>query len=294
MQPLQPPYTKNKNDALPLFDRGVSCLCWAYNEEECIEDFLLRVNALLKVACADYEIVVIDDCSTDRTNEIVRTLQKSIPQISLHKNETNRNVGYSCKRAIREAKKEFLFWQTVDWSYDITLLRTFLEFLKTNDVVAGVRRAPVSQRTGVSKLVATGMLLFGRHLTKRSDTLSKAIVSISNYIIVRVLYRFPLSDYQNVVFYRSKLVQSHQMDADSSFINPELLLKSYWRGARIKEVPISFIPRVAGEAKGTKLKSIMKSVRDVFGFWLKWVVLGGRGSVSKGTITRLNPAEWEG
>lgn len=290
---MQPPYTKAKNDALPPFEQGVSCLCWAYNEEDCIEDFLTRINALLKSACADYEIVVIDDCSTDGTNEIVRRLQKDIPQISLYRNETNRNVGYSCKRAIREAKKEFLFWQTVDWSYDITLLRTFLEFLKTNDVVAGARRAPVSQRTGVSKLVATVWLLFGRHLTKRSDTLSKAIVSICNYVIIRVLYRFPLSDYQNVVLYRSSLVQSHRMDADSSFINPELLLKSWWKGSSIREVPISFIPRTAGEAKGTRLASIMKSVRDVFGFWLKWVVLGGRGPVAKGRILRLDPSQWE-
>jgi glycosyltransferase involved in cell wall biosynthesis len=289
---VQPPYTKAANDALPLFDRGVSCLCWAYNEEECIRDFLLRIHAMLRASCADYEIVVIDDCSMDRTNEIVRELKQSIPQISLYRNETNRNVGYSCQRAIREAKKEFLFWQTVDWSYDITLLRTFLEFLKTDDVVAGVRRAPVSQRTGISKIIATVWLLFGRHLTKRSDTLSKAIVSISNYLIIRLLYRFPLSDYQNVVFYRTALIQSLKTEADSSFANPELLLKSHWRGASIKEVPISFIPRVAGEAKGTRLGSIMKSVRDVFGFWLKWVVLGGRGKVTKGAIARLNPAEW--
>ncbi len=289
---MQPPYTKAANDALPLFDRGVSCLCWAYNEEECIRDFLLRIHAMLRASCADYEIVVIDDCSMDRTNEIVRELKQSIPQISLYRNETNRNVGYSCQRAIREAKKEFLFWQTVDWSYDITLLRTFLEFLKTDDVVAGVRRAPVSQRTGISKIIATVWLLFGRHLTKRSDTLSKAIVSISNYLIIRLLYRFPLSDYQNVVFYRTALIQSLKTEADSSFANPELLLKSHWRGASIKEVPISFIPRVAGEAKGTRLGSIMKSVRDVFGFWLKWVVLGGRGKVTKGAIARLNPAEW--
>jgi len=237
--------------------------------------------------------VVIDDCSTDRTNEIVRRLQKDIPQIALYKNDTNRNVGYSCQRAIREAKKEFLFWQTVDWSYDITLLRTFLEFLKTNEVVAGVRRAPVSQHTGLSKLVATIWLLFGRHLTKRSDTLGKAFVSICNYMIIRVLFRFPLSDYQNVVFYRTSLIKSLKPEADSSFANPELLLKSHWRGASIVEVPISFIPRVAGEAKGTKFKSILKSVRDVFGFWVKWVLLGGRGSITKGVIQRLDPRQWE-
>lgn len=290
---MPPKHTRAANQALPLFDQGVSLLCWAYNEQELIRDFLLRINALLKASVADYEIVVIDDCSTDRTNEIVQELQRDIPQITLYRNETNRNVGYSSKRAIREAKKEFLFWQTVDWSYDIALLRTFLEFLKSHDVVAGVRRAPVSQRSGLSRGAATFLLLFGQHLTKRSDTLGKAIVSICNYLIIRVLFRFPLSDYQNVVFYRTRLVQALTIEANSSFANPELLLKSWWNGARIKEVPISFIPRTAGEAKGTKLKAILISIRDVFGHWLNWVVLGKRGTVRKGTISRLDPTEWE-
>lgn len=117
-------------------------------------------------------------------------------------------------------------------------------------------------------------------------------MSICNDMIIRVLYRFPFSDYQNVVFYRTSLIQSLKTEADSSFANPELLLKSHWRGASIKEVPISFIPRVAGEAKGTRLGSIMKSVRDVFGFWVQWVLLGGRGKITKGRITRMNPTEW--
>lgn len=276
-----------------LFDKSVSLLCWAYNEEECIGEFLLRIHALLTETVTTFEIVVIDDCSTDRTYEIVRDLKQIIPQISLYKNETNRNVGYSYHRAIREAKMEYLFCQTVDWSYDITLLRTFLELLKTYDVVAGVRRAPVRQRSGISRLIGTTYLLFGRHMTKRSDTIGKAFVSICNYITIRILFRLPLSDFQNIVFYNAKFVQSLEMEAESSFANPELLLKSYWRGARIKEVPISFIPRTKGQAKGTKLKSILKSVRDVLRYWFKWIVLGGRGSVTKGTIIRLNPQEWE-
>lgn len=289
-------YSADANDTPhdQLFDRSVSLLCWAYNEEECIREFLLRIYALLKATVTTFEIVLIDDCSTDRTNEIVRDLKQTIPQISLYKNETNRNVGYSYHRAIREAKMEYLFCQTVDWSYDITLLRTFLELLKTNDVVAGVRRAPVSQRSGISKLIATICLLFGRHMTRRSDTIGKAFVSICNYVTIRVLFRLPLSDYQNIVFYKTKFAQALEMEAESSFANPELLLKSYWSGARIKEVPISFIPRTKGEAKGTKLKSILKSVRDVLRYWFKWVILGGRGTVLKGSIIRLNPTEWEG
>jgi len=276
-----------------LFDRSVSILCWAYNEELLIEDFLRRIDAVMKKAVKDYEIVLIDDCSVDRTNEIARGLMKEMPNLKIFRNETNRNVGYSTKRAIKEATKEFLFWQTIDWSYDIDRLREFLELLKTYDVVAGVRRGPVPQRTASGKLLAGLFLLFGRHLTKRSDTIGKALVSVCNYSLIRVLFQMPLSDYQNIVFYNTKFIQSLVIEADSSFVNPELLLKSYWRGKTIAEAPISFIPRTAGEAKGTRLKAIRKSISDVLGFWVKWVLLGGRGKVQFGRVARLDLAAWE-
>ncbi len=285
------PRLRNKNMDLPRFDHGVSCLCWVYNEEELIEKFLFRIDALLSENVEDYEIVVVDDCSTDSTNRIIRRVQKSIPRISLYRNETNRNVGYSCRRAIQEARKEFLFWQTVDWSYDISNLREFLELLKTNDLVVGVRRASVGRRPGISKVTAAVWLLFGRHLTKRSDTIIKSIISICNYLLVRLLFRLPLSDYQNVVFYRTEQVQAIEIESESSFTAPELLLKFWWQGARLREVPISFIPRSEGQAKGTKFKAITKSLRDVFKFWVKWIVLGKRGSVTRGRIHRLGPEE---
>jgi glycosyltransferase involved in cell wall biosynthesis len=276
------------------FDRSVSLLCWAYNEELIIEGFLRRADALMRNSVEEYEIVVIDDCSTDRTNDIVRHLQQTeIPRIRLFRNEANRNVGYSCRKAIQEAKKEFLFWQTVDWSYDISRLREFLELLKKIDVVAGVRRAPVPQKTVSGKLVSALILLFGKHLTKRSDTIGKAVVSVINYSLIRILFGMPMSDYQNVVFYRTSFIQSVKIRTDSSFVNPELLLNAYWSGRSIAEVPISFIPRTAGEAKGTRLKAIRKSVKDVFCFWVKYHLLADKSGRKYGEIARLDPDAWE-
>ncbi len=286
-------FTLENNDTMPRFDRSVSLICWAYNEEKLIQNYLFRVVELLEQNVVDYEIVVIDDGSRDKTNEIVREVAKTNPRIKLFTNETNRNVGYSCMRAIKEASKEYLFWQTIDWSYDIRMLRTFLELLNDYDVVAGVRHTPAQQKGMVSSTLASFFMLFGHHLTKRSDNLPKAIVSVCNYIIIRILYRLPMSDYQNVVFYRTSFVHSIIVESDSSFVNPEILLKSYWKGARIMEVPISFLPRTQGEAKGTKLSSIYKSIKDVFGFWMKWVVLKARGKVNKGEVRRLNPSQWE-
>jgi hypothetical protein len=279
---------------LPLFDAGVSLVCWAYNEEALIGGFLDRAGALMDATCADYEIVVIDDCSTDATNAIIREKAAHNPKIKLYRNDVNRNVGYSCRRAISLATKQYLFWQTVDWSYDIDRLRAYLELLKTNDVVLGVRRAPTRiRRWWARPFAALLQLLSLKHLTSRSDTVRKAAVSICNYVLIRLLFQVPLSDYQNVVFYKSAHIQAFTMESDSSFINPELLLKSHWLGRSIVEVPIDFLPRAAGEAKGTRLKAITKSVRDVFTFWLQWKVLGRCPRTGAGRIVRLDPRQWE-
>lgn len=276
------------------FDRSVSLLCWAYNEEDSIQEYLERATQLMDSAVEEYEIILIDDGSTDKTYDIAGRFQEKNSHLKIFKNECNLNVGISSQRAIQKASKEFLFWQTIDWSYDIANLRLFLEYLKTYDIVQGVRRKPVEVKIRFLKPFALIMKLFGiKHLTKRSDTVTKAIISVINYMLIRLLFRVPLSDFQNVTFYPTKWIQSVKYEAKSSFANPEGLIKSYWKGMSIKEVPINFIARSRGVAKGTRLKSIITSVMDIFKLWFKWVVLGRRDFTGEGKIYRFNPLEWE-
>ncbi len=246
------------------FERSVSMLAWGYNEEELVEGFLDRAFALLEKTVADYELVFIDDCSTDRTGQILADYARRQPKLRVITHETNLNVGIACRRAVAEARKEFLFWQTVDWSYDLTYLRIFLELLKYFDVVQGIRPAPERLLSHIPVIRSI------YRIKSRSDNLQKAIVSLSNYYLLRLLYGVKFHDFQNVTFYPAKLVQSLTLVGKSSFINPELLIKTHALGARFIEVPIGFIPRQAGEAKGTKVRSIVRSVRDVFGNWFDW------------------------
>ena len=276
------------------FDHSVSLLCWAYNEEDSIQGYLEKATQLMDSSVDDYEIILIDDGSRDKTYEIARAFQEKNSKLKIFRNERNLNVGISSQRAIQRASKEFLFWQTIDWCYDISNLREFLGYLEEYDVVQGVRRNPVDVRIKLLKPFAALLKLFGmKHLTRRSDTIQKAIISLLNYILIRVLFRVPLSDFQNVTFYRTSWIQSLKFESRSSFSNPEMLLKSYWNGMSIKEVPISFLGRNKGEAKGTRLAAIIGSVKDIFRLWFRWIILRKREFVRKGKIARLSPSEWE-
>ena len=273
------------------FDRSVSLLCWAYNEEASLAEYLRRAQELMEASVNDYEIVLIDDASTDRTYHIAQEFQKRNPRLKVYRNDRNLNVGLSSRKAIEKASKDFLFWQTVDWAYDISNLRAYLEYLLAYDIVQGVRRRPVNVKIRLLKPVVALLKFFGmKHLTRRSDTVSKAVVSVINYMVIRTLFAVPLSDFQNVTFYPTKWIQSLRFEARSSFANPEGLIKSYWNGMSIKEVPISFIPRKQGKGLGTRPKAILSSIADILRLWFRWIILGRRGPVKHGSIARLDPS----
>src|SRR5215470_14425807 len=248
---------------------SLSMLGWALNEEVSIGEYIVKAEACLREVTDDFEVVIIDDGSTDRTWAIACEYQKTRPWLRLYQNERNRGPGYNTKRAISLATKDYLFWQTVDWAYDIREMLASLRLLGKYEVLQGVRLAPISP-----------LGLFA----KRSDHFGKAVVSITNYLLIRFLFRFPLRDYQNVTVYPRALIQSVKLESESSFTNPECLLKVWWKGVTIKEIPVPFIKREKGIAKGTRLASIMSAVHDIGFWWIRWIVLGRRADKGRGRV----------
>ncbi len=265
-----------------VFPYSVSILSWGLNEEESIEEFLLRAKAMMDSFQVEYEHIFIDDGSTDGTFAIASRVQKIYPQLKIIKNERNRGSGWNTRIAVAAATKDVLFWQTVDWCYDIKNIGRYLWSLRDHDVVQGVRVEPNKPRYGW--LFEKIPLLRDIRVTKRSDNFQKAVISLTNYLLVRILFQVPLLDFQNVTIYPRKLAQSIQFESASAFSNPEMLLKAYWKGARIGQVSIGFIARDKGVAKGTRLKVVLKSVSQVLGFWFKWVIRGKRPDKLVGSI----------
>jgi len=252
---------------------SLSMLGWALNEEQNIGVYIDRAETLLRTFTNDFELIIIDDGSTDGTAAVVEERQSSRPWLRLHRNERNRGSGYNTKKAISLATKDYLFWQTVDWAYDLSHLAEALAFLDRYDVLQGARVGTVSM---------DGLV------TRRSDTAYKGLVSITNYLLIRALFRLPVHDYQNVTVYPTKMIQSVTLESESAFTNPECLLKVWWKGARIKEFPVPFLKRQKGNAKGTRPKVIIRSIADIFRWWIRWIVLDGRPDRGRGTISYWN------
>jgi len=244
-------------------------LGWGLNEEAAVGGYIERAERTLRAASDDFELILFDDGSTDRTHAIAEEYRRTRPWLRVVKNERNRGPAYCAKSGFQLATKDYVFWQTCDWAYDIETLMANLSLLQQYDVLQGVR---------------LGSLTFDGIAKSRSDSVRKGVISAVNYLLIRLLFRLPLSDYQNVTIYPTKLAKSLKLESDSSFTNPELLLKAWWKGTSFHEVPVAFIKRTVGSGKGTSINRIARSVGDILYWWSRWILLRRRDDFGRGNV----------
>jgi glycosyltransferase involved in cell wall biosynthesis len=250
------------------FRPGLSMLGWALNEEQNLAEYVRRAEVFLRTVSDDFELILIDDGSRDGTWALALELRASRPWLTVLQNDRNRGPGYCYRRAIAAATKEYFMAQTVDWAYDIDAFRPVFDELRRYDILQGVRPGEFSLST----------------LRHRSDSLYKAIVSLANYALIRVLFQLPFADFQNVTVCPTRLAQPLTLESDGSFTNPEVMMKLYWSGASFLQVPVLFQKRGRGKGTGTRLTAIAKSIVDIFRCWFRWILLGGYPDRKSGTV----------
>ena len=258
-------------EATAGFRPSLSMLGWALNENENLAEYVHRAEVFLASVSDDFELVLIDDGSTDNTWALAGELKTTRPWLTLLKNDRNRGPGYCYRRGIDAAAKEYFLAQTVDWAYDIDAFRPVFGKLREFDILQGIRPGEFS--LGV--------------LRRRSDSLYKGIVSLTNYALIRLLFQLPFADFQNVTVCPARLARALRLESEGSFTNPEVMMKLYWGGASFLQVPVLFRKRGRGKGTGTRLGAIVTSITEIIGSWFRWIVLGGYPNRKPGTVASL-------
>jgi glycosyltransferase involved in cell wall biosynthesis len=229
---------------------SLSMVVPALNEEELVDEFFEKSVKDLSAVTDDWEIVFVDDGSTDRTLELANAWAARHPEqikvVSLGRNLGN---GANVEVGFQHATKEIVFNNTVDAFFNTEDLSWILPHLATYDSISGCR-SDLSANNWYQKLLTLG-----------------------NLTLIRTLFPLKLRAYQTVQFHRRSLLEQIRIEGRSSFVSPELLIKAHYLGYSIGEVEVTFHPRLKGTAKGGGVKHIARTFRDIFRFWFKWVVL---------------------
>ena len=224
---------------------GLSIVIPAYNEEANVAGTVREVSDIAGQLSMKYEIMVVNDGSTDRTAEIVRCLAQEIPLLKLVEHYPNRGYGAALKAGFAAASNELIAFIPADGQFLFSEIDRFLERIPTADIVCGYR-------------------------VNRQDNPIRRLNGWGWNALVRLLFGCPCRDVDcGFKLLRREVVEQVPMPSDGAMIDTELLAGARARGFRIAEVPVTHLPRVAGEATGAKPAVILKAFRELLRFRLR-------------------------
>ena len=112
---------------------SLSVIIPAFNEEESVSKTLNNIVSFLSNQDFDFEVIVVDDGSTDKTNELARK-RKDIQLITLQK---NRGKGYAVKTGVLKSKKDFILFMDADHAIPINYILNFRDEITSFDIIIG-------------------------------------------------------------------------------------------------------------------------------------------------------------
>jgi len=221
----------------------------AFNESETIKDVVLQTKDVLQRVAEKWEIIVVNDGSSDTTKEIVKALEAEDPRIRLINHDENRGYGASFKSGLYGSKYEWISFIDADGQFDFGEITNFL-----------------------NKQKETGADLVIGYYKKRRVSKFKIITSKIWELSILILFGLKVHDIDcGFKLISKKVVEKipHLESERGAFISSEFLIKAKRAGFKIAEVPVTHYPRVKGVGTGRNLNVIIKSFVDLFRLWKK-------------------------
>jgi glycosyltransferase involved in cell wall biosynthesis len=222
----------------------------AYNEEKMLAKTTQRVDEVLKKIASDYEIIIINDGSKDKTGEIADKLASQNEKIRVIHHHPNRGYGAAVKSGMYAARFPWVVLIDADGQFDFTEITKFFKRQKETDadIVAGYylkRGVPLYRILG-----------------------SKLAWELPVFIIFGLKMRDIDCGFK--LIRRSVLDKIPRLESERGpFITTEFLIKAQKAGFKIVEIGVHHYPDLAGGSTGASLKVILSAYKDLFRFWKK-------------------------
>jgi glycosyltransferase involved in cell wall biosynthesis len=208
-------------------------------------------------------VIVINDGSTDASQEVLEELSDAQPLLRVVVHESNRGYGGALLSGFAAATKQWVFYTDGDAQFDPTELALLVDRARDDvDVVQGYK-------------------------IDRADNLARRIVGRVYHRFVAVMFGLKIRDTDcDFRLIRRALLDRVQLVHTTGVICVEMVRKFQDAGARFVEVPIHHYARTHGRSQFFRLSSVARSLSDLAGLWVRLVLLRRRGRAAGGPTAR--------
>jgi NAD(P)-dependent dehydrogenase (short-subunit alcohol dehydrogenase family) len=231
--------TSKPNNGLLNWQRSISVFIPALNEEKNLEPTVARLIEALTVTVEDYEIIIVDDGSSDGTGTVADRLAAENPAIRALHNSRNMGLGYCFAQGCREARKNFFVYIPGDntWPY-----RSFVELF------GNLGRADIVTSYAINPDVRP----FGRRVVSRLYTR-----------VLNLLFSRHLQYFNGLTIYPVEFLRRNPATTFGFGFQAEVLLKALNLGLSYIEVGLPIDARTAGGSKAVTLTNILSVLSTV-------------------------------
>ena len=230
--------------------RSVSGVLPCYNDAATIGSMVGRLHAALSRCGAPFEIIVVDDGSTDGSDDVLTRLEADVSELRVVRHGRNRGYGAALRSGFGAARFEWVFYTDGDGQYDAEEVTTLLG-LAAEDVD----------------------WVQGWKLT-RHDAWFRRVIGKAYHRLVRLLFRTGITDTDcDFRLIRRAMLDRLQLGSSSGAVCAEMAYKGRIAGARIVETPVHHYARPVGRSQFFRIPHVARTVSELLRLWWRVVVL---------------------
>jgi glycosyltransferase involved in cell wall biosynthesis len=221
----------------------ISLVLPAHNEEPNIRAVVEEAKQVLPTAFTNYEVIVVNDGSKDRTLEIAEDMAAEDPHVRVVNHPVNRGYGAALTSGFNAARGEFIMFMDSDRQFDIKDVHKLTPFVEDYDIVAGYR-------------------------IKRSDPAHRLLNAAIFGLAVKLMFDLQVRDIDCAFkIFHADVLRGINLESPGALINTEILAKARVQGRTLTQVGVNHYPRLEGEQSGASLKVVLRAFREILGLW---------------------------
>lgn len=229
---------------------GISVFFPCYNDSHSIGRLVTDAFATLKKITTKFEVIVVDDGSTDNSRKVLEKLSIEYKKLKVIYHAKNKGYGGALQSGFRNAVYEWIFYTDGDGQYDVKKLPLLVQLTSANvDFINGIK---ISRKDPTYRVIAGSIYSF----------------------FVRWLFWTPIHDIDcDFRFIRKKILKKLILKSTSGSICVELVKKAQRAGARFQEVGVPHFERRWGNSQFFQPRRIFQTFCELFILWINLMVL---------------------
>ena len=219
---------------------SISVFFPCYNEQENVARAVNQAFTALKELNADFEVIIVDDGSSDSTGQIADEIASRESRVKVVHHPTNLGYGAALQSGFKAATKELVFYTDGDSQFDINEMPPLLPLIKRYDIVSCYR-------------------------LNRQDPFVRRINGWCWTKLVCLLFGMRIRDIDCAFkLYKREIFDNIKLSSAGAMIDTEILARAAHKGYSITQKGVHHYPRTAGTQTGANLKVILRAFKELF------------------------------